>query len=77
MLELFTLNLRDDVRVANARGKMQNAECKTRTARWNSTGESVVEIGPTSVEGGKGVRMGSETCGARQIRSIGNQDEPL
>lgn len=32
MLELFTLNLRDDVREANARGKMQNTECKTWTA---------------------------------------------
>lgn len=29
MLELFTLNLRDDVREANARGKMQNTECET------------------------------------------------
>jgi len=30
---LFTLNLRDDVRVANARGKMQKAGCEMRNAR--------------------------------------------
>jgi len=33
MFELFTLNLPDDMREANARGKIQNGECKT--ARWS------------------------------------------
>lgn len=71
MLELFTLNLRDDVREANARGKMQNTECKTRGGldqrKW--------KLGLPESRG-KAAGMGS-TCSAWRIRSIGNQDEPL
>lgn len=86
MLQLLTLNLHGDVRETNTRGKMQNAECKTRNAggglgqrrrggNWLHRHE----------EGRRGffflvgrVEMGGlETCGMRQIRPIGNQDEPL
>lgn len=51
MLELFTLNLRDDVREANARGKMQNAECKIRTVWWTRPEKARWKLGLPGEEG--------------------------
>lgn len=53
MLELFTLNLRDDVREANTRGKMQNAECKTRTVRWTRPEKARWKLGPSGSKRGR------------------------